>query len=518
MHTVMRSRRDFLKSAVAATLAASTMRSAAPEASSLRPNIVFILADDMGFGDMACQNPESKIPTPNLDRLATQGMRFTDAHSSSAVCSPTRYSILTGEYAWRSRLKEHVLWTWDEPLIDRDRWTIGHMLRDQGYTTACIGKWHLGWHWPTADGSRVNDMVAIGKSDPAVRDPFGWKVDFAQPIGEGPTTRGFHYYFGDDVPNFAPYCFIENDRVTAIPTVPKPDAMFGTPGPMVEGWKLDAVMPAITQKAVDFIKAKPGDDPFNKIEGPFFLYFPLTAPHTPVAPAAEFIGKSMAHRYGDYVCQVDDTVGRVMQALEETGQVENTILIFTSDNGSPARDGENMNGEVGSLRRFGHNPSHIFRGIKADIWEGGHRVPFVVRWPGHVPEGEVSDELICSMDLAATLAAITGYVIPEGAAGDSCNMLAAFEGTNTAPIREALVHHSVQGMFAIRKGPWKYIEGKGSGGWSGPGQEGDPPGQLYDMASDPGETKNLFSDEPELVKELQELLDAYRSRGNSRHG
>lgn len=511
-------RRTFLRTMGAGAMAAVMPRWAAAQGSKTRlPNIVLVLADDMGYGDLACQNPESKIPTPNLDRLAQQGLRFTDAHSPSAVCSPTRYGILTGEYAWRSRLKEHVLWTWDEPLIEPGAWTVGGMLRDAGYDTACIGKWHLGWNWPARDGSSVNDKAPIGNTNAEVRTAYGEKVDFMRPIGGGPITRGFDYYFGDDIPNFAPYCFIENERVTELPSVPKPDDMFGTPGPMVKGWRLDAVMPAITKKAVDYIKAAPGAGPFDKTaDQPFFLYFSLTAPHTPIAPAREFIGKSMAHRYGDYVCEVDDTVGKIMQALEETGQAENTLLFFTSDNGSPARDGENMSGAPRSVLEYGHNPSHTFRGIKADIWEGGHRVPFLVRWPGHVPEGKTSDELISSLDFAATMAAVIDAPLPAGAAGDSYNVLPAFERHVDAPIREALVHHSVQGMFSIRQGKWKYIEGKGSGGWSGPGKESDPPGQLYDMAADPNETANLYTAHPDVVETLQALLDKYRDEGRSR--
>jgi len=481
------------------------------------PNIVVILADDMGFGDLACQNPDSKIPTPNLDRLASRGMRFTDAHSPSSVCSPTRFGLLTGTYAWRSPLKQSVLWTWDAPLIPERTLTLGGMLRERGYSSACIGKWHLGWDWPTRDGSRINDTIALGDYNLEARKAFNEKVDLSKAITSGPTTRGFDYYFGDDVPNFAPYCFIENDRCTELPTVPKPDEMFGTPGPMVPGWKLDAVMPKITQKAVDFISAGPGTAPFNKKQdSPFFLYFPLTAPHTPIAPAAEFIGKSEAHRYGDYVYQVDWAVGQIINALERIEQIENTLIVFTSDNGSPANDGESMNGEPRSVLKYGHNPSHIYRGIKADIWEGGHRVPFIASWPERIPAGTVSAEPICHVDLMATCAEIVNYALPVDAAVDSYNLLHEFEGRSSdASVREAIVHHSIDGTFAIRQGKWKLILGRGSGGWSGHGEESDPPMQLYDMHADVRESKNLYAEFPEIVAKLEELLRKYQMEGRS---
>jgi arylsulfatase A len=457
-----------------------------------KPNIVFILADDMGYGDLHCQNPESKVPTPVLDKLAEQGMRFTDAHSPSSVCTPTRYGILTGRYCWRSRLKSSVLWEWDEPLIEDGRLTVAQFLKDKGYTTACIGKWHLGWDWPTTDGRTAK---AGG----------GRNVDFSRPIGGGPTAVGFDYYFGDDVPNFPPYCFIENDRTVGVPTESKPDGMFGIPGPMMKGWKLENVMPAITRKAVEYIE--------QCTEGsqrdPFFLYFSLTAPHTPIAPAGVYIGKSRAGRYGDYVYQVDWTVGEILRALERQGVAENTLVIFTSDNGSPGRDGSNMNGAINSVRKYGHNPSRPWRGIKADIWEGGHRVPFVARWPERIPAGQTNDELICLVDFMATVAAILGERLPGGAAEDSFDLLPALFGVERdKPVREEVIHHSMDGLFSIRRGRWKLILGLGAGGFSGEirePEEGEPAGQLYDLVNDPQEEKNLYELYPEIVEELTRL-------------
>ncbi|UCD30664.1 MAG: arylsulfatase [Planctomycetota bacterium] len=467
------------------------------------PNIVFILADDMGYGDLACQNPETKIPTPNLDRLADEGMRFTDSHSPSAVCSPTRYGILTGRYCWRTRLKRGVLWCWDKPLIKPNRLTVGRMLKDSGYQTACIGKWHLGWDWPLKKGKTINKKSS------------GESVDFTKPVGGGPTAVGFDYYFGDDVPNFPPYCYIENDRTLGSPTIMKPDSMYGIPGIMLKGWQLDAVMPAITKKAVAYIEGRAKDSKGK----PFFLYFPLTAPHTPIAPAKEFQGKSRAGAYGDYVFQVDHTVGEVLGALKRTGVVDNTLVIFTSDNGSPGRDGTEMGGKTNSVRRYDHNPSRPWRGIKADAWDGGHRVPFLARWPGRIPAGRISDELICHVDFMATVAAIIGKKLPADAGEDSYNLLSVLEGKwLDKPLREAVVHHSSAGLFCVRQGKWKLILGLGPGGFSGPIRKpkpGEPMGQLYDLSTDPGEQNNLYDAHPQVVKKLTDLLEGYKKTGRS---
>lgn len=476
----------------------------------VQPNIVVILADDMGYGDVACQNPESKIPTPNLDRLASQGVRFTDAHSPSAVCTPTRYGLLTGTYCWRTELKSSVLWAWDEPLIDEETLTLPAMLRNAGYHTACIGKWHLGWDWPTKDGTSINDRIAMGTWDNKMRGAFGDNIDFTKPIGGGPTARGFDYYFGDDVPNFPPYTFIENDRVTEIPTVNKPDDMFGSPGPMVEGWDLTKVMPTITEKAVAYIEGMPARRKRSDPDSPFFLYFPLTAPHTPIAPTEEFIGTSDAHRYGDFVAEVDWTVGQVMDALERSGHADNTLIIFSSDNGSPARDGSNMNGKPRSVLEYGHNPSHMYRGIKTDAWEGGHRVPFIVRWPRQIPAGTVSNQLIGLNDIMATCADITREPLAADTAIDSVSLLPTL--TDDVPVRESLVHHSYHGTFAIRVGDWKYIDGGGGGGWDKPSDSDEEAIQLYNLRNDPSEQHNLASSEPERVAQMHQRLNQTKSQ------
>lgn len=478
------------------------------------PNIVLILADDMGYGDLACQNPESKIPTPHLDQMAKEGIRFTDAHSPSAVCTPTRYGLLTGRYCWRTQLKRGVLWCWDKPLIEPEKLTLGKLLKEHGYDTACIGKWHLGWDWPTTDGE---PPIGMGKT---TDDDSGTNVDFAEPISNGPITRGFDYYFGTAVPNFPPYCFIENDRTVGIPTISKPKGMFGCPGPMIEGWKLEDILPGIENKAVEYINAKGGqlqNEAFNQTDGqPFFLYIPLTAPHTPIAPAKEFQGKSQAGAYGDFVHQIDALVGSVNRALEQNNFADNTLIVFTSDNGSPGRDGSNMCGEVNSVRQYGHNPSYVYRGIKADIWDGGHRMPFVARWPERVPAGTTSDEIICLVDFMATIANILGVDLPLDAGEDSHNILPALMGKKLdKPIREAVVHHSGNGMFAIRQGKWKLILGRGSGGWSGSGKPDDPLGQLYNMEVDSPEKHNFYDEHPEIVKHLTNLLEHYKEAGRS---
>ncbi len=489
------------------------------------PNIVYILADDMGYGDVSGLNPESKISTPNLDLLAQEGITFTDAHSGSAVCTPTRYGILTGRYCWRTPLKSSVLWPWDGPLIEADRLTVGGFLKQHGYTTACIGKWHLGWDWSTLDGSEMNEDIPFGKWDREVRGRIANSIDFSGEIKNGPVTRGFDYYFGDDVPNFPPYCFIENNRTMGIPSLEKPDSMYGNPGIMVDGWKLEEVMPALTRKVVEYIKDEAGEGLFKRNRNkPFFLYFPLTAPHTPIAPAADFQGKSEAGAYGDFVQQIDWTVKEILEALDQIGQKQNTLVIFTSDNGSPGRSGENMVGEYNSVREFGHNPSYIFRGTKTDTWEGGHRVPFIARWPGLISSGTTCSETICLTDLMATCASIANKELPDEAGEDSYSILPLLKGTEYyGNFRNATVHHSNNGNFAIRKDNWKLILCSGSGGISQPrnrneDEAGRPPYQLYNIDSDPGERTNLYKLYPGKVIELRQLLNEYIVIGRSTPG
>ncbi|MCE9553448.1 MAG: arylsulfatase [Planctomycetes bacterium] len=459
---------------------------------SAHPNIVLILADDLGYGDLQCYCPESKIPTPRLDALAGEGMRFTDAHSPSAVCSPTRYGILTGRYAWRTRLKRWVLSPWDPPLIEAGRLTLPEMLRGAGYRTACIGKWHLGWQWPTKDGKPVD------------KKNLGANVDFSKPIGEGPIARGFDEYFGDDVPNFPPFIFFENDRTLGLPTARKLKSMHGHDGPMLPGFKQEDVMPAITKRAVAFVDRQAKESP----KRPFFLYVPLTAPHTPIVPAAEFRGRSKAGLEGDYTVQVDDTVGQIVDALKRNGQADNTLLIFTSDNGSPGYlTNEHQPGAI--LEKHGHRPSGPLRGLKADAWEGGHRVPLIVRWPGMVKPGAKCDETTCLIDLMATLGEVVEKKLPEGAAEDSLSMLPLLTGAkHDKPLHETTILHSGDGTFIVRQGAWKLILGRGSGGFSKfqPAKDA-PAGQLYKLDADLAEKNNLYNQHPEIVQRLTQELE-----------
>jgi arylsulfatase A-like enzyme len=504
-------RRSFLKQASLSTvsLLLSSCSSAVPKAvRSSHPNVIVILADDMGYGDLACQNQDSKIPTPNLDRMAGQGVRFTDAHSPSGVCTPTRYSMLTGRYCWRSRLKRGVLGPWAPPLIEKDRLTVPALLKKQGYRSACIGKWHLGWDWPfTAQYLESNETDRRKMKRSGV--DF---VDWSKPIMGGPLACGFDYYFGDDVPNFPPYVFIENDRTLGVPAAVKSREMFGAIGPMLPGWELEAVMPTITRKAVEWI------DKSAKSKDPFFLYFSLTAPHLPVVPMKEFKGKSSAGEYGDFVVEVDWSVGEVLKALERNGLEKDTLVIFTSDNG-PERFAYSR------IKEYKHYSMGRLRGLKRDTWEGGHRVPFIARWDGKIKPATVSDEVICLVDMMGTLAAIAGADIPETAGEDSYNVMPALLGQKLkSPIREATVSHGEKGTFAIRKGDWVLIDAptgdtkkiepewfKAERGY----QKHDFPAELFNLKDDRAEKQNLYAKFPEKVTELKLLLEKYKKDGRS---
>jgi arylsulfatase A-like enzyme len=477
-------------------------------------NIVFILADDLGYGDLGCYNAESKIPTPRLDQLAREGMRFTDAHSPSSVCTPTRYSLLTGRYAWRTRLQRGVLGPWDKPLIEPDRLTVGRLLQRHGYTTACIGKWHLGQTFATTDGRPPSG----GPKNPMTN------VDFTRPVADGPIARGFDHYFGTFVPNYPPYCFIENDHTVGIPTEREGsrEEQFNIPGPMVPGWKLVNVLPELTRHAVKWIEDT------AKTKKPFFLYLPLTSPHFPVVPAPEFVGKSKAGAYGDFVFQTDWAVGQVLDALKRAGVAETTLVVFTSDNGPEVV--EINPGAYDRARQFHHHSMGSLRGAKRDAWEGGHRVPFIARWPGKIKAGVASDETMCHVDFMATVAAILGEKLPDNAAEDSVNVLPVLLGEErNAPIREATVHHSAQGRFAIRKGDWVLIDAP-SGDDNGARGEPqwlkeerryarhDQPGELFNVRDDLSERHNHFAEKPELISELKELLEKYQREGRSTPG
>jgi arylsulfatase A-like enzyme len=448
------------------------------------PNIVFILADDLGSGDLGCYNKDSKIPTPNMDALARRGMRFRDAHSPSAVCTPTRYGILTGRYAWRTKLKRGVLQGYDPCLLEPGRLTWPLLLQRLGYRTAGIGKWHLG----------------LGSVQP---------TDYQKPLRPGPKDAGFDYYFG--IPSsldFPPYVFIENDGVSAAPTEAiaasksqrEGGGGFWRAGAIAPGFKHADVLPTLAKKALGWLEQQKSDQPF-------FLYLALSGPHTPWLPAKAYQGKSQAGPYGDFVVQTDAVVGAIVGALELLNLADNTLIIVTSDNGAHWTPED--------IRLYGHRANLFWRGQKADIWEAGHRIPFIAVWKGHIPAGSTSDETICLTDMLATTAALLEQKLPANAGEDSANILPALLGRKyDRPLRQATVYHSGSGTFALRQGDWVLVEGLGSGGFTAPQQEkpapGGPKGQLYDLARDPGQQRNVYLDERDRVAALQGLLDRYR--------
>ena len=499
----MYTRRDFLKTAGCATAAfaftGGRTLAQTPARDGKSPNIVLILADDLGYGDPACYSGQSKVPTPAIDRFASQGIRFTDAHTPSAVCTPTRYGIMTGRYCWRSSLKKGVLNGYSQPLIETDRVTIASLLKRHGYNTGCIGKWHLGLGWATKAGGNAKAET----------------VDWDKPVTHGPQSLGFDYSF--IIPaslDMDPYCWLENGRTVEAATSHTPGSKrrwddgegFWRAGPVAPSFDFYAVLPTVTEKSVGFVQRQTADKPF-------FLYVPLTAPHTPWMPTKDFRGKSQVDWYGDFVAQVDDAIGQIVQAVDDAGFGDNTLVIVTSDNGS--------HWPVAQIEKFDYRANGPWRGQKSDIHEAGHRVPFLCRWPGRIKAGTQSNQTICLTDLLATCAAVAGDKLPAEAGPDSHNLLPAMlDAALKEPIREATVHHSGNGLFAIRQGPWKLIQGLGSGGFTAPQQvkptPGGPEGQLYNLQDDPGEQKNLWADRPEIVKRLTLLLERYQQQGHSR--
>lgn len=480
-----------------------------------RPNIVYILCDDLGYGDVGAFNPQSKIATPNIDSLASAGMPFTDMHSGSAVCTPTRYGILTGRYAWRTRLNKGVLGGLSPHLIDAERLTVGSLLQEHGYHTACIGKWHLGVDWEVLPGKTIS-ISSIETPDQVD------SVRYDQGFTHGPTTRGFHHFFGISASlDMVPYTYLEGNRVRALPTAIKDFAMlFGTGerrtrrGPAAPDFEAVDVLPTLQREAIRYIESRAHDAKKGK---PFFLYLPLASPHTPILPSKEWQGQSNLTPYADFVMQTDAAVGAVLEALDSADLTKETLVIVTSDNGfSPAAD-------TSALAKVGHRPSYIYRGTKADIFEGGHRIPFVVRWPGKIPPGSSSDFPMCLTDLLATVAEILEVALPDNAGEDSVSMLPILTASGPPIGREALVHHSVNGTFAIRRGKWKLIFAPDSGGWSAPRPgtkeaAGLPSLQLYDLEHDPGETTNVVGAQPEVAERLTTLMERYLDEGRSTPG
>ncbi len=490
--------------AAAAALLAGCAIEPAPDRGPVpeRPNVLLILADDLGYGDLGAYNPESRIPTPNLDRLAAEGARLTDAHSPSSVCTPTRYALLTGRYAWRSRLKRGVLNGRSTALLAPERVTLPAFLRTLGYATAGIGKWHLG----------------LG-ADPDPDDDAPGETDYGAPLRPGPVTAGFERYFGIPASlDMAPYLYIEDEGVVEAATeTVEASAMrrFGgggywRAGAIAPGFDFHQVTPTLFDRASGYLaqRAVAADD------RPFFLYLPLPSPHTPWMPLPEFEGASGAGVYGDFVAQVDAGVGRLLGDLDSLGLASNTLVLFTSDNGAHWLEAD--------VEQTGHRANGALRGQKADIHEGGHRVPFLARWPGRIPAGAVRGELAGLVDIFRTIASVLEAELPEGAAEDSVDLGPMLRGEDEPP-RRSLIHHSSRGMFAIRShradGPeaprkWKLIEGLGSGGFSEPRQLAPEPGgaagQLYELVADPAETDDLYLDRPDIVERLTAELEAIR--------
>ncbi len=483
-----------------------------PEKKQNKPNIVIIYADDMGYGDLNIQNPDSKIPTPYLDQLATEGMRFTDAHSSSGVCSPSRFALLTGTYHWR---RQHgIVNSFGKPFFNDTDITLPAVLRDNGYKTACIGKWHLGWNWEFKNEPSGETML-FGRLHKVY---YPEDIEWGKPVTGGPLDRGFDYYFGDGTINFPPYAWVENDRIVEAPTETMlPDNIgFETaeeawefrPGPRVKGWNPYKVLPTLTEKSVEWINNQHKDQPF-------FLYLSFPSPHTPIIPNEEFIGKSGAGGYGDFVYQTDWVAGQILNALKENGFGDNTIVIFSSDNG-PERFAYQR------AVTYGHSSMGDLRGLKQDIWEGGHRVPMIIRWPGHVKPGTISDRLISQIDYMSTLAAAAGITLPDGAAPDSYNFMPTLLGENyNFPEREVLIHNTRANKWAVRQGNWLYMDTNSGGHQVMPEffkelrgyTDFETEGLLFNLEDDPEQHINLYDQYPEKVQEMDRLISVYKDQG-----
>ncbi len=498
-----------------------------------KPNIVYFFVDDMGYGDASCLNPDGKIKTPNIDRLAVEGMVFTDAHSSSAVCSPSRYSVLTGRYNWRSTLQRGIVKPYGDPLIAEDRLTVPGFLKQHGYHTACIGKWHLGQGWdfepdeqtfqPYAEYTPADKRAeACREATPA--EQAAWREAFSKPTTGGPTTRGFDTYFGVDIPNWPPYCFIEDDRTVGIPSEFLPARLLGDnqasiAGPAMPYWHFEQLLPTWAKKADRYIGERAA------AQEPFFLYLPMTSPHTPLSVNKPFIGKSgLDNLYADLVIETDDVFGRVLDSLEKHGIADNTLVIFASDNGCAHYIGAKEDGRgncESAMEPQGHFPSGPYRGYKSDAWDGGHRIPCIARWPGVIEPGSECDQLVCLSDLMATCADMVGGELPETAGEDSVSMMPLFRDPAGAT-RDNVIHHSIAGKFAIRADRWKLVLCPGSGGWTHndakAAEAGLPLVQLYDMLEDPAEQNNLQAKQPEKVKELLALLKQQVADGRSTPG
>jgi arylsulfatase A len=484
------------------------------------PNILLILADDLGYGDVRCYNDQSKVPTPHIDRLAREGLRFTDAHSPCTVCTPTRYSLMTGQMAFRVPHGGTVFTGVGGPsLIERGRLTLPSMLRDHGYSTACVGKWHVGMKFFDADGTPVS-----GEGVEAVR-----RVDFSRRIEGGPVDHGFDRFFGTACCPTTDwlYAFIENDRVP-IPPAKMLDRSQLPRHPYANDCRSGLIAPDFPMEEVDLVFLKKSREFLEQHvrqapDKPFFLFHSAQAVHLPSFAAPQFQGKTKAGPHGDFIHELDYVVGELLTTLESLGVADNTIVIFASDNGPETTSVIHMRAD------HGHDGARPWRGVKRDSWEGGHRVPFLVRWPGKIKAATTSSQLTSLTDVMATVAAMIGVKLPDNAAEDSFNMLPAWLGTDQAPIRPYLLQQAFGGQrtLSIRRGDWKYLDHTGSGGnryennpdlkpFLLPDSAPGAPGQLYNLSTDPRETKNVYFEHPEIVAELKALLGQSKAAGRSR--
>lgn len=469
----------FLPKLLALSLAVSASCGLAQKS---KPNIVFLFCDDLGYGDVQALNPDrGKIKTPHIDTLATQGMVFTDAHSGSSVCTPTRYGLLTGRYSWRTTLQSGVVQGFAPNLISEGRTTVADVLKEMGYQTAIIGKWHLNFQYTDPD---TQDFLKRGGKGSLA--PVGTKIP------DGPLERGFDYFHGFHHARDMK-AVIEDDTVIA-----HEDEI--------------NMLPRIRQKAIEYINEQ------GKVANgePFFLYVPFGSPHAPILPTKEWQGKSGLGSYADFVMQTDEACGAILDALEQNGFAENTLVIFSSDNGCSKA------ANIPELEAQGHYPSAHMRGSKADLWDGGHRIPFIVRWPGEVEPASQSDQLICLTDLIATCYDYFDQEIPDTRAEDSVSFLPALKGEKIESTRTGVIHHSFTGHFSYRQGKWKLLLAKGSGGWTSPKEnempDDAPIAQLYDMENDPEESNNLYASHPEIAKRLLAQLKSDIDRGRSTAG
>ena len=454
----------------------------------------------MGVADVSHGDPKAKIQTPFIDQLASKGMTFSDGHSSSGICTPSRFALLTGQHHWRRF--HNIVGAFGGTVFKAGEFTIARMFKEKGYNTGCFGKWHLGWNFD-----------AIRKPGFPKKDVKASSYDWTKRFPDGPIDQGFDYYFGDGTINFPPYCWIENDRFITVPTLPviksEPLAGAGTfrPGPMAKTWNPYDILPTITQKTVEWIEKQTADKPF-------FVYLAFNSPHYPIVPNKQYHGKSKAGFYGDFVIETDVMVGEILKVLEKKGFDKNTIVIFTADNGAETHAFER-------LEKFDQWSSGKFRGLKRDIYEGGHRVPFIVKWPAQIKADSKSDEVVSQVDFAATFAEIIGYKLNDDVAIDSYNLLPVLTGKDyKSPLRVATVQNTYKGSYTIRQGDWVLLDAKGASKKESEAYlkyfnlkafPKNSPGLLFNLKEDPRQSQNLYNKHPEKVKAMRTLLKRYLS-------